>query len=199
MRPILALAAASALGLAGAARADAVAPTPLPLEGAAFGMSVAAWKALPVPASAGPTAVPACWANDKAVTIPGYRLSAEDRRTDLVTCTYVSRFGHDVLPHSVVLDQRYRATGLRFLFAQGRLAEVEFRASIDAYNDVTAMLYRRFGEPTQAQRHVVALPSGPSVHVRETWSGPYGRVTLTDPSADRTQLGVNLRLAPSRS
>lgn len=170
----------------------------LPLGGATFGMTIDAWKALPPPPSAGPTAVPACWNNEAQVSIPGYRLSAEDRRTDLTTCAYVSRFGDVVLPHSVRLDASFRADGLRFIFDKGRLTDVEFRASIDAYSDVMALITRRFGPSTRTARDTVKTSAGRELRLRQTWRVNGGEIVLVDPSPNPTELGVDVALAPSR-
>lgn len=192
---------ALALGVAlavGGAQADDFGAASLPLEGATFGMSTGAWRAPPVPASAGPTAVPMCWTHQQPVSVPGYTLSAEDKRTDLTTCAYLSRFGSYVLPHSVRLDSRFSATGLRFLFVRDRLSEVEFRTSVDAYNDVMALLTKRFGPPTRTDRDTIVTELGRTPRVRQLWQVRGGKIELVDPSADLTRLGVVLQLAPAR-
>jgi hypothetical protein len=162
-------------------------------------MTMAAWRALPPPPSAGPTAVPACWNNEAPVPIGGYRLSAEDKRTGLSTCAYVSRFGDVVLPHPVRLDATFRADGLRFLFDKGRLAEVEFRTSVDACNDVLALLMHRFGAPIDTVRDTVRTTVGNDVRVHQTWRVGAGKIVLIDASANPTELGVVLAQAPSRA
>ncbi|HUZ13667.1 MAG TPA: hypothetical protein VMU93_12550 [Caulobacteraceae bacterium] len=179
------------------AAADTRLTPALPLDGASLGMSAEAWKQLPPPASAGATATPACWTNPRAVRIPGYPLSAADRRSGVAICAWVDRFGHDVLPHSIRLEGPFRASDLRFVFVRDRLARVEFRTSVDAYSDVTALLDQRYGRPVLTTRGRVRSEVGPLRRVRRVWRTPSGEVVLTDPSADRVDLSVTMRRAGS--
>ena len=194
---VLASVLAAMLAGAGASGADAAgAQLVPPLQGAHFGMTSSAWKALPVPTGADSTAAPICWSDKRPIRIPGYRPSAQEARTDLTTCAYVSRYGKDVFADSVPLDPRYRATSLRFLFDQGRLSQETFRASVDAYSDVMTLLTRRFGKPTATVRDSFLTSVGRIDRVRHSWRLGSGRVTLVDPSIDPTQLAVDIALAP---
>ncbi|HEX5265113.1 MAG TPA: hypothetical protein VFW13_16400 [Phenylobacterium sp.] len=195
---VLAIGCMTAAAMAPTAWSKDAGSASLPLEGATFGMTIDAWKALPPPPSAGPTAAPACWTHEAAVIIPGYRLSAEDRRADLTTCAYVSRYGDVVVPHSVRLDATFRADGLRFLFDKGRLADVEFRTSVDAYSDITAMITGRFGPPSRTVSDTVKTSAGRELRLRQTWRVGEGTIVLVDPSPNPTELGVDLALPPPR-
>jgi hypothetical protein len=159
-------------------------------DGAALGMSISDWKALSPPAGVGSDAAPTCVPVTGTGHLPGPPLSAVSRPTDEEACAYDSRFGHDVLPHSIRLDARYRASGLRYLFVAGRLDEIDFDASVDAYSDVMAMLKQDFGAPTRTVRDSVRTSMGPFPRVRQTWRTPGGDINLVDPALDPVQLSV---------
>ena len=159
-------------------------------DGATLGMSISDWKALSPPAGVGPDAAPTCVPVTGTGQLPGRPLSAISRPTDEEACAYDSRFGRDVLPHSIQLDARYRASGLRYLFVAGRLDEIDFDASVDAYSDVMAMLKQDFGAPTRTVRDSVRTSMGPFPRVRQTWRTPGGDISLVDPALDPVQLSV---------
>ena len=92
----------------------------------------------------------------------------------------------------MLLDAHYRASDLRYLFVRGRLTQVQFKASIDAYNDVTTMLEHQYGPPTRTTQEQAHGPDGRFARVIETWWSPLGQIVLTDPSDQRTELQVSL-------
>lgn len=164
--------------------------TPLSFDGAELGMTVAAWKALPPPPGIGQSAAPDCG--------PAVAAALRDEPTGVApsgggtTCAYDARYGNDVLLRSARLDDRYRIEGLRYRFADGRLAEVAYTASIDAYDDITARLTRKYGPPVQTIRDMLKTTAGRFRRVRQTWRTPSGVVRLDDPTADPLRLGVRI-------
>jgi hypothetical protein len=165
-------------------------PAPLSFDGATLGMAISDWKSLPPPPGVGPDAGPMCAPLTQVTNPSGHALAAALRPTDAQACGYDARFGHDVLPRSIQLDQRYRATGVRYLFVGGRLSEIDFSASIDAYNDVMAMLTQEYGPPTLTTRDSSRTSLGRFPSLRQTWRTPAGVVTLVDPAADPVQITV---------
>jgi hypothetical protein len=185
---VLCTALAASMAALGAGRAAE--PAPLSFDGAKLGMAISDWKSLAPPPGVGPDAGPVCTPVNQVVKPNGQALAAALRPTDLQACGYDARFGHVVLPHSIRLDQRYRATGVRYLFEHGRLGEIDFTASIDAYNDVMAMLDRAYGPPSLTTRDWTRTSMGRVPRVRQTWRTAAGAVILVDPSADPVQLRV---------
>jgi hypothetical protein len=173
-----------AAALSAAAPAKGATSPFVTLNAARLGMSLQAWRALP-PAGAAPGAPPSCAAQPSA---------------RIVTCTYASKVGRYVLPNAVPLDRTYQATDIRYVFDGGRLSEVAFRSSVDAYNDLTAVLDKDYGPPTRTAQDQVRSEIGPLRRVRQAWTTPTAQVLLVDPSADPTKLGVTILLkgaAPS--
>jgi hypothetical protein len=191
MNPVLL--ATVAVALVGPSPAQTEAP--VAFDGAALGMSINDWKSLPLPAGVGPDATPACAPVTTAKPIPGRPLAAMTQRVNEQACAYDARFGHDILPHSIQLDARYRATGLRYLFVAGRLSEIDFSASVDAYSDVMAMLDSGFGTPSRTVRDSVRTSVGLFPRVHQTWRTPGGDVDLVDPGPDPVALSVRFTAA----
>jgi len=164
---------------------------PLSFDGAELGMTVGEWKALPPPPGVEPTAAPDCG--------PAILAALRDERIPVAApaaghtiCAYDARFGKDVLLHSGILDGRYQVEGLRYRFADGRLAEIDYTASIDAYNDIEAKLSRKYGRPVATVRDVLNTPAGHFPRVRQTWRTAGGVISLTDPTNDPLRLGVRI-------
>ena len=187
MRAVLLL-----VGAASLAPAISSAATPLSFKGAQMGMTVGEWRSLAPPEGAGPDAVPACSNDPRVEAVGANPLSATVAASGVVTCSYVSQFGRTVLTHSVKLDDRYRASEVKYLFDQGRLSEIRFSAPIDAFNDVMAMLKRECGPPTLTQRDQIRTPDGRLARVTQTWRIPGGAIELVDPAGGLTQLEVSL-------
>jgi hypothetical protein len=174
-----------------AATADAAeAGQPIGFAGASLGMSMDDWKALTPPPGVGSDAAPVCTPFASAGSSSAGARPASWSNGETESCDYGARFGRDVLPHSIQLDPRYRATGLRYLFVAGRMHEIDFNASVDAYDDVVAMLEKNFGAPTLTVRDKVRTSIGFFPRVRQTWRTSGGNVSLIDPGADPVQLSV---------
>ena len=184
MVPLLAIAAALVSASANAA--------PLSFKGAQLGMSLAEWRSLAPPEGAGSDAVPACSDEPRIAALAHNPLSATPRASDSVACAYLDLFGHTALPHSIRLDAKYQANGLQYLFVRGRLVEIRFKASIDAYNDVAAMLEHQYGPPSATTREDAPAADGRLARVIQRWRSPLGEIVLADPSDEPTQLRVSL-------
>ena len=184
--------AVPALAIAAALVSPNAQAAPLSFKDAQLGMTLAEWRSLAPPEGAGADALPACSDDPRIVTRAYNPLSATLRASDVVDCGYEDLFGQTALPHSILLDARYRANDLQYRFIRGRLAEIRFEASIDAYNDVTAMLEHQYGPPNKMTRDFAHNADGRSARVTQTWWSPSGEIMLVDPSDDPTQLQVSM-------
>jgi hypothetical protein len=145
-------------------------PAALGFQGARLGMSLKDWRAVPVPQGAG-DAVPICTNEDKTVRIPGYPLSAEDVRTGVVACGYKARFGHDVFNHSIAIDPSFTAQSVAYVFRGGRLDQIRFTASTDAYGDIRKVFaLKRWAKGAGIGRRGVSRT--------RTWRAPGGQVRI---------------------
>jgi len=178
---------------AGAGRAAQA--TPLSFDGATLGMAISDWKSLRPPPGVGADAGPLCAPVAQVTNPTHHALAVTLRPTDAQVCGYDAQFGHDVLPHSIRLDQRYRATHVRYWFVAGHLREIDFAASIDAYSDVMTMLTHEYGPPTRTIRDWTRTSMGPVPRVRQIWRTAAGTVTLVDPAPDPVQLEVRFGAA----
>ncbi|MGH7024939.1 MAG: hypothetical protein ACREEB_15315 [Caulobacteraceae bacterium] len=185
--------AAAALIVLAAGQANGAAGPFLPnvFMGARLGTSVKAWRSLPPPPGVGLDATPACSNEVGAARVPGFRLSATEAATGVVACAWVSRFGHTVLSHSVKVLGAYRTSDLAWLFTRGRLSEIRFATSIDAYDALTGRFDKLYGRPVRVVRDRLRTSTGRLPRVRETWHAAAGTVVLEDPMAsDPTLLRV---------
>ncbi|HWF76538.1 MAG TPA: hypothetical protein VN694_05110 [Caulobacteraceae bacterium] len=199
MMLLIAIAAAALLDDAGAARLTTAAPPPitpqaagpLSFDGAHLGMTIGEWRALAPPPGVGPTAAADCGPGILAA-LREARVTTAAQGTGQTVCAYDARFGDDVLLHSAKLDDRYRIDALRYRFIGGRLSEVDFTASVDAYNDIVAKLTHDYGRPTSTVRGFTRTSDGRFAEVRQTWRADGGVVTLTDPTYNPLRLSVRI-------
>jgi hypothetical protein len=182
--PVLAIAAALVSANVHAA--------PLSFKGAELGMTLAEWRSLAPPEGAGPDAVPACADDPRIVALAHNPLSATMRRSDGVACAYLDLFGDTALPHSIHLEANYRADHLQYRFVHGRLAEIRFMASIDAYSNLMTMLEHQYGPPSETMRDTAPAADSRFARVIQTWRSPAGDIVLADPSDEPTELRVSL-------
>jgi hypothetical protein len=180
-----------AFAIAAALLAPSAQAAPLSFMSAELGMTLPEWRSLAPPEGAGPDAQPACSDDPRIATLAHSPLSATLQASDIVDCAYVDRFGETALTHSVLLDASSRANDLRYRFIRGRLVEIRFTASVDAYNDVTALLERQYGPPNETTRDAACNTDGCFARVIQTWRSPSGGIVLVDPSDDPAQLRVS--------
>lgn len=186
--PLLALACCAAQAVH-PTEARAATTTAIAFKGAQLGMTEAAWKALAPPGPVSPNARPAC-TDDPGGAPPGLTLTPAERSAGAVACAYLSTYGRVSLPQSFVLDGKYRLTGLRFSFVDGRLAQIRCRTSTDAYSALVADFNGRYGPAAKLIRDNVRTELGRIPRVVQTWSTPTGSVVMTDPVPPYTELGL---------
>ncbi len=180
---VLGLALLAGLDPGHARAADADNPPPLAFKGAQIGMSLQEWRAVPIPPGAGNAPERQCSNEYQVAKLPGVELGADEVKAGVVACTYVQRFGHNVLPESIELDPGFEAQNLTYLFKHGRLYEIRFKASVDAYTHLQSNLTERYGQPVQTVSSPAVASSANGQRRRQTWRAAAGFVTLEDPSA----------------
>ncbi|MGH6957264.1 MAG: hypothetical protein ACREEW_11435 [Caulobacteraceae bacterium] len=172
------------------AAGGAFAAEPLGFGGAQLGTSLSAWRAMAPPTSAGEGARPVCSDDAGVQRAASNPLSAAAAKSGEVVCGYGAIYGDDVLLRSLPLDASYRAQSVRYLFEGGRLTQIEFTASTDAYDDVVKLLTSRYGAPSSTLRDQMRSPLGKLARVRQTWRADGGEVELVDPAAGFGDLAV---------
>ncbi|HEY1562084.1 MAG TPA: hypothetical protein VGF71_14555 [Caulobacteraceae bacterium] len=167
-------------------------------KGARLGITVEGWRSLAPPPGIGPDSLPVCSNELRTEKWAGLRLSATEAASGVVACTYASRFGHTVLPHSVTLDTGETVSDLAFLFSRDRLTEIRFEVPVAAYDTVSSRLTSDYGRPRRQFGRAPVGSAGAAPRIRETWRAPQGWVMLTNPSEDPTQASVRYlsRTAP---
>ncbi|HTX49674.1 MAG TPA: hypothetical protein VME40_09825 [Caulobacteraceae bacterium] len=162
-----------------------------------LGMSLAAWRSEPLAPGIDPSARPAC-ATDPALAAadPNPLSPRGEDRTSALVCGYVSVYGRLALGAQVPLIGRFKASRLRFLFQDGRLAEIDCDASVDAFNDVTAFLDSLDGPPADAARDVLHSKIGSLAQVRMSWRRDGATIQLIDPEGPNYD-HLTIRLAAS--
>lgn len=167
------------------------APDGLDLAGVHLGMALQAWKALKFPGATSARVGPVC-SDEPAVATDRLLPAATDLKAGVVICGYLSRYGRFRLPQTINLGPTLQARHLRFTFVSGRLSSIEYRASVDAFDDITARLTARFGPPNKLARDSVRTELGAFPRVREIWSTSRGQIELVDPVPPYTDLSVRL-------
>jgi hypothetical protein len=159
---------------------------------ARLGMSLAQWKAsaLPGPPAAG---LQTTCSNEAEPAVPvGVKISASRSEAGALVCSYVTRLGPNVLPQYFPLTKTYLARSPTFTFVSGKLYKIEFRSSIDAFDDLVAIFEGKFGPAGETIRDQVRTSYGqPLPRVQKIWRLSGGLVRITDPSARPDQLVVD--------
>jgi hypothetical protein len=89
----------------------------------------------------------------------------------------------------------YKARDLTFTFLDGRLAAIEFKTSIDGFDDATAALKKRFGEPSSILRNTTKSVDGMALpHVTMIWRNGRSTIRLDDPTPSSMSVSVRLSL-----
>ena len=158
------------------------------INGARLGMSFRAWQALPRPGPAPDHIVTDCKPDREGAG----RVRAGTPRLE---CRYVARYGDYALPVSFPLIGRRRMRKPVFEFVGGRLAGIRFRTTVDAFNQVMAVLQQGYGPPQRIVRDSVRIEGVALPRVRASWRTAGGIVTLTDPSPNPERLEVRLGAA----
>ena len=161
---------------------------PVGFDGAWLGMGIKDWKSQ-TGADTDSAHVSAACSGDAAVD---EAKGAAPRDSGTVTvCRYVKRYGPMSFPVARPLSPSYSALDTTYSFADSRLAKIEFKASIDAFNAVVATLTTQYGPATTTVRDTVESRLGVRLpRVRKVWRLAGGRILVTDPAAPPTDLSV---------
>jgi hypothetical protein len=169
------------------------APAPdLRLVDAEIGMTLAEWRALPMPSGLTSQAGADCGAVPPSAVAKAVNGDAPKAHSTVV-CDYETHYGKVSLRQSIRINRKYLARDPRYTFLNGRLAQIEFHASIDAFNAVMAAIDRAYGPSTETVRDDgpmyddVRLP-----RVRKVWRLAAGLIQVTDPSSRPDELAVQL-------
>jgi hypothetical protein len=88
----------------------------------------------------------------------------------------------------------YQARDLTFTFIDETLAAIDFKTSIDGFDNATAALKRRFGQPMQIVRDSLKSVDGSVMpHVTMIWRNGRSTIRLSDPM--KAQLALSVRLS----
>ncbi len=139
-------------------------------------MSLEQWKALPPPGPKGGRDASVCAKSAQGA----------------LACSYAARYGSFILPEPVSLEGHYLARRAAYDFVGGKLACIEFRSSVDAFNVLMARMKAQYGAPTRTMRDSIEAAGVELPRVRVAWDLPAGHVLLTDPSSNPDRLMVQL-------
>jgi hypothetical protein len=160
---------------------------PESFHGARLGMTIEEWRSLTPPAGLEPDTLPACSDKLRTASTGGDRLGATEAASGVTTCTYSTRFGAHVLPHTAALESGETISDLEFLFSRGRLAEIRFEAPVAAYDALSGQLSGQYGQP-ELQALPAPAQAAAGQRVAATWRTGEGTVRLVNPAADPTKL-----------
>jgi hypothetical protein len=90
------------------------------------------------------------------------------------------------------LGGKYFAREPTYRFLNGRLAQIRFHSSIDAFSWVTARLKKDDGQPSAIRRDTVRLQGVELPHVAMTWKNGRSTIALNDPIESISQLDVSI-------
>lgn len=86
----------------------------------------------------------------------------------------------------------YFARDLTYRFLGGRLAQIRFSSSIDAFSWVTARLKKDDGQPSAIRRDTAHVQGVDLPHVLMTWKNGRSTIALSDPVQSISQLDVSI-------
>jgi len=92
----------------------------------------------------------------------------------------------------------YLARDLTYRFVGGRLAQIRFHSSIDAFAFVVARLKHDFGEPSDIHRNDVSLDGRVFPHVAFVWRNGRSTTRMSDPNT-AGQLAVEITLDAAKA
>jgi len=184
------------LGQSHHASTGAAATNLLAVNGAQLGMTLEAWQLLPRGSDS--RVNPACFVSARLPSGLPRTVTAPSAST--LVCSYVARYGKTVLPQSFPLTATFQARSPSYVFVGGRLSQIVFRTSVDAFNALDALFTARFGPPAQTIRDNAALGHGVTVpRVRREWRNAAEDLWVVDPASSLDQLTVRYSLATGRA
>ncbi len=157
-------------------------PLKLGFKTASLGMTLAAWKAAPFPGLATPHLSADC--------APSGIAQAGGAPPVFESCRYLTRYGGTEFSRAFPLFGRFLARNARYDFVGDRLSRIEFRTSIDAFNDVVAWLDQTYGGESETLRAQTQRRGAVEYRVTKIWRLAGGSIQLVDPSSAPNQLEV---------
>lgn len=144
---------------------------------AEMGMTLAQWKALPPLSGLASQSEAECGAGPSGG----------------VVCDNTTHYGKVSLAQSARINRNYLAEDPRYTFVNGRLVEIEFHASIDAFNAIMSAIESPYGPATETDRDVGPTYDGVRLpRVRKIWRLAPGSIEVIDPSSRPDELAVRL-------
>ena len=183
--------AALALLAAGAAGAAPNPSGPFDFTGARLGAGLDQWRSQPFPGRTDPRVRPVC-STDAGAGAAGLKPTASDLKAGAVVCGWFARYGAYLLPEGLRPAPDRRPVQVRYVFVGGRLAQIRYHASKDAFDKMTARFKAAYGQPHAVVRDSIPTELGRMDRVRMSWSSPSGSVTLTDPDGPRLETAIAL-------
>ena len=156
-------------------------PPVLEFKGSPLGMPLAAWRGAPFPGATADVR-PVCasdgaGAGRQASPIPTAGANASD-----LVCTYAFA-GPSGLRVPVPIGDGFYARRIRYVFRAGRLSEISFMTSPNAFDAMVARVDAQIGPARQTTRDTARVFDRTLPRVRMRWPSPAGVVTLVDPAA----------------
>jgi hypothetical protein len=167
----------------------------LGFDNAELGMSLAAWRSAAPPTGDEAAARPFCSDDPSASGRQGLPWQPASLARNEVVCTYADLLGRYAMPQTVPLDETFHATGIKYCFTDGRLDEISFTTTVDAFDNVLALVDRELGHTGTMTVGAIRTPLGKMRQVSVRWSAPGGDVQLIDPVKPYTVLQVSFDAA----
>ncbi len=169
----------------------------LEFKGSRLGMSLEQWRSEPFP-GAGSAVRPVCSDQGADAQRLGLQAPAKGAAATEMVCTYAFT-GADGSREPVPITGGFYARQASYVFHGGRLGEISFTTSPDAFSAMTARIDAQLGQPRETVRDTAHVRGVAFPRVRMRWSGPAGSVTLIDPAADTTLMKLDYQAAAQAS
>jgi hypothetical protein len=151
-------------------------------------MTIEEWKALPYPGPSSEHATARCSYGPAGAAASDPQGESAKQSTAVEVCAYVAPEAED---EAFPLMKTFLARSPTYYFGGGRLSKIEFHTSIDAFNDVMALLEAKYGPASQTLRDDVRLDNSFDLpRVKKIWRQANGSIQLVDPSSAPAQLEV---------
>jgi hypothetical protein len=152
-------------------------------------MSLDQWRSEPFP-GAGIAVRPVCSDQGADAQRLGLQATASGDAASEIVSTYAFT-AVDGSRDPVPITGGFYARQARYVFRAGRLSEISFTTSPDAFRAMTARIDAQLGQPHETVRDMAHVRGVSFPRVRMHWSGPAGTVTLVDPVGDTTLMKLD--------
>lgn len=204
--PVVALAIASA-SVSSANEPDAVPAKPpiyFDFKGARLGMSLAEWRALPVPVRSdsdkylryGPVQI-VCSTDAAASAKFGltFERTGAEQAANVVECAYgrqvLSMMFKPWMRVPIGIGTRFAASDITYKFLDGRLFAIELFAHTNLLPDILSGLIAKWGEPNSVLNDTTQNKAGATFpHTLQEWANPVSTIKLESPYGRIDQLNV---------